>query len=60
MGFNSGFKGLTSLLMNWLGRYATNIYHLAVKNVAQGAPLGGGSTLIFCNYSFSLGLLYLL
>jgi hypothetical protein len=36
---------LTILLINWLGRYARVVDHLAVKNVAQGAPLGGGSTL---------------
>jgi len=24
--------------MNWLGRYARVVDHLAVKNVAQGAP----------------------
>jgi len=28
-----------------LGRCARLVDHLAVKNVAQGAPLGGGSTL---------------
>ena len=27
------------------GRYARVVDHLAVRNVAQGAPLGGGSTL---------------
>jgi len=27
-----------------LGRYARVVDHLAVRNVAQGAPLGGGST----------------
>jgi len=27
-----------------LGRSARVVDHLAVKNVAQGAPLGGGST----------------
>jgi len=26
------------------GRYARVVHHLAVRNVAQGAPLGGGST----------------
>ena len=31
--------------MNWLGRYARAADHLATKNVAQGAPLGDGSTL---------------
>jgi len=31
--------------MNWLGRYAGVVDYIAVKNVAQGAPLGGGSTL---------------
>jgi len=31
--------------MNWLGRCARVVDHLAIKNVAQGAPLGGGSTL---------------
>jgi hypothetical protein len=36
---------LTSLLINWLGRYARVVDHTAVKNVAQGVPLGGGSTL---------------
>jgi len=30
--------------VNWLGRHAGVVDHLAVKNVAQGAPLGGGST----------------
>jgi len=28
-----------------LGRYARVVDHLAVRNVAQGVPLGGGSTL---------------
>ena len=28
-----------------LGRYASVVDHLAVRDVAQGAPLGGGSTL---------------
>ena len=28
-----------------LGRYARVVDHLAVRDVAQGAPLGGGSTL---------------
>ena len=32
---------LTSLLIDWLGRYARFVDHLAVRNVAQGAPLGG-------------------
>ena len=36
---------LIILLINWLGRYARIIDHLAVKNVAQGAPVRGGSTL---------------
>jgi hypothetical protein len=31
--------------INWLGRYARVVDHLAVKNVAQGSPIGGGSTL---------------
>jgi len=39
------FTNLTSLLINWLVRYARAVDHLAVKNVAQVAPLGGGSTL---------------
>jgi hypothetical protein len=33
------------LLTNWLGRHARVADHLAVKNAAQGAPLGGGPTL---------------
>jgi len=33
------------LLTNWLGRHARVSEHLAVENVAHGAPLGGGSTL---------------
>jgi hypothetical protein len=33
--------------MNWLGCYVRVIDHLAVKNVAQGAPLVGGSTLMW-------------
>jgi len=28
-----------------LGRYVGVVDHLAVRNVAEGAPLGGGSTL---------------
>ena len=32
-------------LIDWLDRYARFVDHLAVRNVAQGAPLGGGSTL---------------
>jgi hypothetical protein len=31
--------------MNWLGHYAMVVDHLALKNVVQGATLGGGSTL---------------
>ena len=34
-----------SKLTNLLGRYARFVDHLAVRDVAQGAPLGGGSTL---------------
>jgi len=34
-----------NILINQLGRYARAVDHLAVQNVAQGAPLGGGSTL---------------
>jgi len=30
--------------MNWLGHYARVVDHLVVKNVAQGAPLGGGGS----------------
>jgi hypothetical protein len=37
--------GLHILLIDLLGRYARVVDHLAVKDVAQGAPLGGGSTL---------------
>jgi hypothetical protein len=29
-----------------LGRYARVVDHLAVRDVAQGAPLGGGSTVL--------------
>jgi len=32
-------------LINQLGRYARVVDHLAVYNVAQSAPLGGGSSL---------------
>jgi hypothetical protein len=32
-----------SLLINWLGNYARFVDHLAVRNFAQDAPLGGGS-----------------
>jgi hypothetical protein len=31
--------------IDWLGSYARVVDHLAIKNVAQGAPLGGGCTL---------------
>ena len=31
--------------MNLFGRYARVVDHLAVRNIVQGAPLGGGSTL---------------
>jgi hypothetical protein len=41
------FTNLTSLLMNWLGRYARVVDYLAVKKVDQGEALGGGSTLHF-------------
>jgi len=34
-----------SSLINQLGHYARVVDHLAILNVAQGAPLGGGSTL---------------
>jgi hypothetical protein len=33
------------LLIDWLGRCARFADHLAVRNIAQGAQLGGGSTL---------------
>jgi hypothetical protein len=36
---------LTSLLIDWLGPYAGFVDHLAVRNIAQGAPLGGGCNL---------------
>jgi len=44
------------LLINWFGRYASAVDHLAVQNLAQGAPLGGGSTLhpkdeSFCDFN---------
>ena len=35
----------TYILINLLGRYARVVDHLAIRDVAQGAPLGGGSTL---------------
>ena len=35
----------TGFLVNQLDRYARVVDHLAIQNVAQGAPLGGGSTL---------------
>jgi hypothetical protein len=31
--------------MNWLGRYARAVDHVATNNVAQGTPLEDGSTL---------------
>ena len=34
----------SGFIINCLGRYARVIDQLAVQNVAQGAPLGGGST----------------
>ena len=33
------------LLTKLLGRYARVVDHIAVRDVAHGAPLGGGSTL---------------
>jgi hypothetical protein len=36
---------VTSLLIDCLGRYARFVDHLADRNAAQGAPLGGGFTL---------------
>jgi hypothetical protein len=36
---------ILELLIDLLGRYAGVVDHLAVRDVAQGAPLGGGSTL---------------
>jgi len=36
---------ILKLLINLSGRYARVVDNLAVRNVAQGAPLGGGSTL---------------
>ena len=36
---------ILKLLTNLLGRYARVVDHLAIRDVAQGAPLGGGSTL---------------
>ena len=38
-------KHILKLLINLLGRYARVVDQLAVRDVAQGAPLGGGSTL---------------
>jgi hypothetical protein len=35
---------ILELLIDLLGRYSRVVDHLAVKDVAQGAPLGGGST----------------
>jgi len=35
--------------MYWLGHYARVVDQLAVKNIAQGAPLGGVSTLHHTN-----------
>jgi hypothetical protein len=32
-------------VIDWLDRYARSVDHLTVRNVAQGAPLAGGSTL---------------
>jgi hypothetical protein len=31
--------------MDVLGRYSRVVDHIAVRDIAQGAPLGGGSTL---------------
>ena len=33
------------IILSWNVRYARVVDHLAVRKVAQGAPLGGGSTL---------------
>ena len=43
--FSFLIKHILKLLINLLGRYARVVDHLAVRDVAQGAPLGGGSTL---------------
>jgi hypothetical protein len=43
------FTNFTSLLLNWLGRYAMGVDHLTVKNVDQGEALGGGSNVQFVN-----------
>ena len=59
---------ILKLLTNLLGRYARIVDHLAVRDAAQGAPLGGGSTLmeywlfsllLLRDYSLSLGILCL-
>jgi len=39
------FNFLHPVIINWLGRYARVIDHLAVENVAQGPPVRGGPTL---------------
>jgi len=36
---------ILELLTDLLCRYARVVDHLSVRDVAQGAPLGGGSTL---------------
>jgi len=36
-----------SFIIGLLGRYARVVDHLAVRNVAQGAPLGGGSRTMY-------------
>ena len=40
-----GSKVDVNLLIDWLGLYARFVDHLAVRNVAEGTPLGGRSAL---------------
>ena len=45
MYFSFHITHILKLLTNLLGRYARVVDHLAVRDVAQGAPLGGVSNL---------------
>jgi hypothetical protein len=45
---------ILELLIDLLGRYARIVDHLAVRDVAQGAPLGGGKLTFLFSITISV------
>lgn len=56
VGVEKNVRKLKYIFRSWLGHYARVVYHLAVGNVAQGEPLGGGSSLHFTTSESTLTL----